>query len=101
MALPCVTPGHQTTSVCCVEEGLACPETRLHFPTGSDDINHLLHWLLNHLNVVNYTPQFSMGNDPQGSDPHGAQDALGSSFAYSVAKEEIENSPRNPQVNRP
>jgi len=51
-----VDVGHQTTSVCCVEEGMSLPETRLHFPVGSDDINHLLHWLLGRVDCNSYTP---------------------------------------------
>jgi actin-related protein len=41
-----VDVGHQTTSVCCVENGFQIPESRLNFPCGSDDINHLVQWLL-------------------------------------------------------
>ena len=41
-----VDVGHQTTSVCCVENGMSIPETRLSFPSGGDDVSHLVHWLL-------------------------------------------------------
>ena len=44
-----VDVGHQTTSICCVENGMSIPETRLNFPNGGDDVSHLVHWLLQHV----------------------------------------------------
>lgn len=41
-----VSMGAQSTTVCCVEDGVALPETRVTFDFGGDQITQYLHWLL-------------------------------------------------------
>ena len=41
-----VSMGAQCTTACCVEDGVALPETRVAFDFGGDQITQYLHWLL-------------------------------------------------------
>eukprot|EP00126_Sphaerothecum_destruens_P008121 Sdes_comp20096_c0_seq4m13078 len=38
--------GDQKTSICCVDDGMVVPQTRVHLPYGGDDIGRLLLWLM-------------------------------------------------------
>ena len=41
--------GHQTASVCCVDDGVSLPQTRIRLGYGGTDIMHCLHWLLHQI----------------------------------------------------
>ena len=38
--------GHNATSICCVDDGVSLPQTRIRLEFGGNDVVHALHWLL-------------------------------------------------------
>eukprot|EP00656_Telonema_subtile_P001013 TRINITY_DN10482_c0_g1_i1.p1 TRINITY_DN10482_c0_g1~~TRINITY_DN10482_c0_g1_i1.p1 ORF type:complete len:406 (-),score=73.31 TRINITY_DN10482_c0_g1_i1:41-1258(-) len=72
--------GHQTTSVCCVEDGYSLPNTRLEMPSGGDDISHTLQWLLRRVGASEFFAEGgAAGEDGPvdiGGDMRNYQDAV-------------------------
>eukprot|EP01135_Chromosphaera_perkinsii_P005043 Nk52_evm20s311 gene=Nk52_evmTU20s311 len=54
--------GDQKTSVCCVEDGVVIPGSRVHLPYGGDDIGRILLWLLDIISLP-LAEKFSIDND--------------------------------------